>query len=177
MSLVGELSCFLGLQVKQLSDGVFISQQKYDKSLVTKFGLEKGKSARTPISTTCKLSKTDEGKNVDPSLYRSMIGSLPYLTTSRQDICYSVSVCARYQLNPKESHLIAVKCIVNDTTDYGIWYSRDSIVNLAGFSDVDDRKKHIKRVLLHWQQLGVMVQQETTIHLLVNGRGRVYHRR
>ena len=140
MSLVGELSCFLGLQVKQMKDGIFVSQSKYAKGLVTKFGLDKGKHVRTPISTTCKLSKHAEDTKVDPSLYRSMIGSLMYLTASRPDICYSVGVCARYQACPTESHLMAVKRIlryVSHTTDYGIWYSRDSTADLAGFSDAD----------------------------------------
>ena len=101
------------------------------------------------MSTTLKLSKDENGISVDPTLYRSMIGSLFYLTVSRLDICYSVGVCARYQSNPKESHITAVKKIiryVSGTLDYGIWYSKDSNVSLTGFSDanrtgnVDDRK-------------------------------------
>ena len=77
-----------------------------------KFGLEFASSVRTPICPNVKLTVDLLGKSVDPSLYRSMIGSLIYLTASRPDISYSVGICARYQANPKESHIIAVKCII-----------------------------------------------------------------
>ena len=80
------------------------------------------------------------GKSVNPSLYRSMIGSLLYLTASRLDISYSVGVCDRYQTNPKESHMTALKGIikyVKTTTEFGVWYSKDISDVLAGYSDVD----------------------------------------
>lgn len=81
------------------------------------------------MSTTTKLGKDTQGKEVDTKLYRSMIGSLLYLTASRPDIAFSVCVCARYQAAPKESHLIAVKRIiryVNSIVEYGIWYYFDT---------------------------------------------------
>ncbi|XP_041025506.1 secreted RxLR effector protein 161-like [Juglans microcarpa x Juglans regia] len=96
-----------------------------------------------------KLSTDGSDKNVEQSLYRSIIGSLLYLIASRPDIAFSVRVCARFQANPKESHLVAVKGIlryVNETVNYGIRYSRDSNTELAGYSDAnwvgnaDDRK-------------------------------------
>ena len=80
------------------------------------------------------------GKSVDSSLYRNMIGSLLYLTASRLDISYSVGVCARYQVNPKESHMSALKRIikyVKTTADFGVWYSKDTNDVLAGYSDID----------------------------------------
>ena len=89
------------------------------------------------------------GKSVDSSLYRSMIGSLLYLTASRPDISYNVGVCVRYQANPKESHMIALKKIikyVKTTTDFVVWYSKDTNDVLAGYFDddwtgnADDRK-------------------------------------
>ncbi|KAF5472043.1 hypothetical protein F2P56_008791 [Juglans regia] len=92
------------------------------------------------MSTSVKLSTNGSGKNVEQSLYRSMIRSLLYHTASRPDITFSVGVCARFQVNPKESHLVAVKRIlryVNETVNYGIWYSRDFSTELAGYSDVD----------------------------------------
>lgn len=92
------------------------------------------------MSVNLKLSKDDSGSSVDPSLYRSMIGSLLYLTASRPDISFSVGICARYQSNPKESHLAAVKRIirfVNGTTNDGIWYSKDTNSSLAGYCDAD----------------------------------------
>ncbi|CAL9028710.1 unnamed protein product [Prunus brigantina] len=140
MSLVGELNYFLGLQIKQSHDGIFISQSKYAKSLVTKFGLEGAKSARTPMSTSAKIHRDLLGKSVDQTLYRSMIGSLLYLTASRPDISFSVGVCARFQSDPKESHLFAVKRIikyVSGTIDFGLWYTYDTCVNLVGYSDAD----------------------------------------
>ncbi|KAK0588038.1 hypothetical protein LWI29_033242 [Acer saccharum] len=140
MSLVGELSYFLGLQIRQMHDGIFITQAKYAKNLVKKFGLEKAKHCDTPMSTTLKLSKDASGKSVEQTLYRGMIGSLLYLTASRPDISFSVGVCAKYQADPKESHLSSVKRIiryVNGTSNYGIWYSFDTNASLVGFSDAD----------------------------------------
>jgi len=140
MSMIGELNYFLGLQVKQTVEGIFISQSKYAKDLVKRFGLNGKSRARTPMSTSVKISSDLAGKPVDPSLYRSMIGSLLYLTTSRPDIAFSVGVCARFQANPKESHLTTVERIiryVNDTLRYGIWYSRETNLVVAGYSDAD----------------------------------------
>ena len=80
------------------------------------------------------------GKSVDSSLYRSMIGNLLYLTASRPDISYSVGVCAKYQANPKESYMIALKRIikyVKTTADFGVWYNKDTNDVLAGYSDAD----------------------------------------
>ena len=101
------------------------------------------------MSSSTKLNVDSSRVEVSPILYRSIIGSLLYLTASRPDIAFSVGVCARYQAAPKESHLTAVKRIiryVNGTLDYGLWYSKDSNACLAGYSDadwagsVDDRK-------------------------------------
>ncbi|BBH09902.1 transposable element gene [Prunus dulcis] len=122
---------------------------KYANNLVSKFGLESAKPIRNPMSTSTKLSKDSSGKSVDQKLYRSMIGSLLYLTASRPDISFSVGLCARFQSDPKESHLLAVKRIlryVSGTTTFGVYYSFDSNVELAGYSDadwagsIDDRK-------------------------------------
>ena len=87
MSMMGELNYFLGLQIKQRSDEIFINQAKYTKELIKKFELEGAKTSKTPMATTTKLDKDKQGINVDINLYRSMIGSLLYLTASRPDIC------------------------------------------------------------------------------------------
>ena len=101
------------------------------------------------MSPNVKLTVDLLGKSVDSSLFRSMIGSFLYLTASRLDISYSVGVCARYQANPKESHMIALKRIIKydkTTADFGVWYSKDINDVLAGYSDAnwagnaDDRK-------------------------------------
>ena len=105
-----------------------------------KFGLEFASSVRTLMSPNIKLTVGLLGKSIDPSPYRSMIGSLLYLTASRPDISYSVGVCARYQANPKESHMIALKRIikyVKTPAEFGVWYSKDTSDILAGYSDVD----------------------------------------
>ena len=90
MSMVGELTFFLGLQIRQLKDGIFLSQSNYARKLVMKFGLESTKHSRTPMSTTTKLSKDAFRKVVEQNLYESMIGSLLYLTASPFDISFSV---------------------------------------------------------------------------------------
>ena len=105
-----------------------------------KFGLESANFVRTPMSPNVKLTVDLLGKNVNPSLYKSMIGSLLYLTTSRLDISYSVGVCARYQVNLKESHITALKRIikyVKTTAEFSVWYSNDTNDVLAGYFDAD----------------------------------------
>jgi len=109
MSMIGKLNYFLGLQIHQQESVIFISQSKYAKNLVKKYGLDSASPVRTPMSLNVKLTIDLLGKSVNYFLYRSMIGSLLYLTGSRLDISYSVGVCARYQANPKESHMIALK--------------------------------------------------------------------
>ena len=111
MSMMGELNFFLGLQIKQLKDGIFINQEKYTKDLLKRFKFNEGKIAKTPMSTSTKLDNDEKGKWVDIKSYLGMIGSLLYLTTSRPDIMFSVCLCARFQSCPKESHLHAVKRI------------------------------------------------------------------
>jgi hypothetical protein len=135
MSLVGELTYFLGLQVKQMEDTIFISQSKYAKNIVRKFGLDTGGHKRTPAATHLKLTKDEGGIFVDQSMYRSMIGSLLYLTASRPDMTFVVGVCARYQAEPKMSQLTQVKRIlkyINSTSDYGILYSSSENSKLIG---------------------------------------------
>ena len=112
MSMVGELTYFLGLQVKQKKEGIFISQEKYARNIVKKFGLDSKKHASAPMSSFTKLNVDSSGVEMSPTLYRSIIKSLLYLIASRPDIAFSVGVCARYQAAPKESHLTAVKQII-----------------------------------------------------------------
>ena len=94
-----------------------------------KFGFESTNFVRTPMSLNVKLTIDLLGKSIDSSLYKSMIDSLLYLTASRPDISYSVKVCARYQVNPKESHMITLKRVikyVKTTADFGVWYNKDT---------------------------------------------------
>ncbi|KAG9449455.1 hypothetical protein H6P81_009420 [Aristolochia fimbriata] len=140
MSMVGKLAYFLGFQIKQRAYGIFISQEKYARNLVKKFGLEDAKAMRIPMSTTDRICKDENGTLADPTLYRSMIGSLLYLTASRPDICYSVGLCARFQSAPKESHVKTVKRIiryVKSMINLGIWYAAATSNVLAGYCDAD----------------------------------------
>ncbi|XP_062118947.1 uncharacterized mitochondrial protein AtMg00810-like [Humulus lupulus] len=128
--MVGELNYFLGLQVKQSEDGTFMSQSKYAKNQIKKFGMESAKHAKKPMGNTIKLTKDENGVKVDPTLYRSMIGSLPYLTASRPDISYSVGVCAWYQGDPMESHVTAIKRIIHYVNVFSL--SRATMVKTRG---------------------------------------------
>ncbi|XP_050915296.1 uncharacterized mitochondrial protein AtMg00810-like [Lathyrus oleraceus] len=140
MSLIGELNYFLGLQIKQLNEGMFMCQTKYCNELLEKFGMKDAKSIDTQMPTNGNLEKDENGKDVDVKKYRDVIGSLIYLTASRPDIMFSVCMCARYQSTSKESHLKVVKCIVrylHGISKYGLWYSKGSDCNLVGYIDSD----------------------------------------
>ncbi|GJU25242.1 putative ribonuclease H-like domain-containing protein [Tanacetum coccineum] len=111
MSSIGELTFFLGLQVQQKEDGIFISQDKYVADILKKFNFVTVKTTSTPMEPNKALVKDEEAEDVDVHLYRSMIGSLMYLTASRPDITFVVCASARFQVTPKISHLHAVKRI------------------------------------------------------------------
>ena len=96
MSMIGELTFFLGLQISQDSTSTFISQSKYLKDMLHKFGMKDSSPICTPMVTSCKLRKEDESPAVDQTVYRSMIGSLLYLTASRPDIMQAVGLVARF---------------------------------------------------------------------------------
>ncbi|GJT16091.1 putative ribonuclease H-like domain-containing protein [Tanacetum coccineum] len=166
MSSMGELTFFLGLQVKQNKAGIFISQDKYVAEILKKFDLVNVKTAITPMETKVALTKDKAAIDVDVHLYRSMIGSLMYLTASRPDIMYAVCVCSRFQVTPKTLHLNAVKRIfkyLKGKPNLGLWYPRESPFDLEAFSDSDyggsnlDRKsttggcQFLGQRLISWQ--------------------------
>nr|GEX25158.1 uncharacterized mitochondrial protein AtMg00810-like [Tanacetum cinerariifolium] len=166
MSSMRELTFFLGLQVKQKPDGIFISQDKYVAEILRKVGWTDGKSASTPIDTEKPLLKDPDCEDVDVHIYRSMICSLMYLTSSRPDIMFVVCACARFQVTTKVSHLHAVKRIFRylmGKPDLDLWYPKDSPFNLVAYSDSDyacaslDRKSTTRRCqflgcrLISWQ--------------------------
>ncbi|GKD17894.1 putative ribonuclease H-like domain-containing protein [Tanacetum coccineum] len=166
MSSMGELTFFLGLQVMQKEDGIFISQDKYVDEILKKFGFSTVRIASTPMETSKPLLKDAEAEDVDVHLYRSMIGSLMYLTSSRPDIMFVVCACARFQVTPKVSHLHAVKRIfryLKGQPKLGLWYPKDSPFDLEAYSDSDyagaslDRKsttggcQFLGRRLILWQ--------------------------
>ncbi|GJT27023.1 putative ribonuclease H-like domain-containing protein [Tanacetum coccineum] len=140
MSSMGELTFFLGLQVKQKEDGIFISQDKYVTEILKKFSFTDVKTARTPMETQKPLLKDEDGKEVDVYMYRSMIGSLMYLTSSRPNIMFAVYAYARYQVNPKVSHLHAVKRVfryLKGQPKLGLWYPKYSPFYLVAYTDSD----------------------------------------
>ncbi|CAK8535812.1 unnamed protein product [Lathyrus sativus] len=112
MSMMGELRFFLGIQVSQTPDCTYIHQTKYVKDFLKKFNMTDSKLAKTPMHPISILGKEEISKKVDQKLYRGMIGSLLYLTASRTDILFCVCLCARFQSDPRESHLTAVKRIL-----------------------------------------------------------------
>ncbi|GJV28931.1 hypothetical protein Tco_1385379 [Tanacetum coccineum] len=124
---MGELTFFLGLQVTLKDDRIFISQDKYVDEILKKFGFSTVKTASTPVETSKPLLKDAEAEDVDVYLYRSMIGSLMYLTASRPDIMFAICACARFQVTPKVSHLHAVKRIfryLKGQPKLGLWYPK-----------------------------------------------------
>jgi hypothetical protein len=118
MSMMGELSYFLGFQVKQLMEGTFISHMKYTQYLLKRFGMKDAKPAKTPMGTNGHLGLNKEGKSVDQKAYRSMVGSLLYLCASRPDIMLSVCMCARFQSDLRNVTLWPLSEILD------IWFLR-----------------------------------------------------
>ncbi|GJR06505.1 putative ribonuclease H-like domain-containing protein [Tanacetum coccineum] len=140
MSSMGELTFFLGLQVQQSKKGIFISQDKYVHEILRKFNYSDVKSASTPTALEKPLVQDGDAADVDEHLYRSMIGSLMYLTASRPDIMFAVCTCARFHVSPKSSHLLAVKIIfryLKGKPSLGLWYSKDSPLELVAYTDND----------------------------------------
>ncbi|GJU15753.1 uncharacterized mitochondrial protein-like protein [Tanacetum coccineum] len=153
MSSIGELTFFLGLQVTQKDDGIFISQDKYVDEILTKFGFLTVKTASTPMETSKPSMKDENAEDVDVHLYRSMIGSLMYLTSSRPDIMFAVCACVRFQVTPKVSHHHAMKRIfryLKGQPKLGLLYPKDSPFDLEAYTDSDyasaslDRKSTTK---------------------------------
>jgi hypothetical protein len=121
-----------------MKDGNFLSQEKYTKDLLKRFNMEKCKPIKAPMPINGHLDLDERGNPVDQTLYRSMIGSLLYLTASRPDIMFSVCMCARFQSNPKKAHLRAVKRILRylkHTLSIGLWYPKGATFDLIGYSD------------------------------------------
>ncbi|GKA39513.1 retrovirus-related pol polyprotein from transposon TNT 1-94 [Tanacetum coccineum] len=127
-------------EIHQSLRGIFINQAKYTLDILRKHGMEKGQSIGTPMATKPKLDADLSGEPVDQTDYRSKIGSLMYLTSSRPDIVQAVCYCARYQARPTEKHLKEVKRIfqyLRGTINMGLWYPKDSGFELTAFSDAD----------------------------------------
>ena len=138
--MLGELTFSLGLQVYQTNKGIFISQTKYIKDMLKFFKMEYSKPVGNPMVIGCKLSKDDESLEVYHTMFRSMIGSLLYVTATRPDVMQVVGLVARFQSTPKETHVTTVKRIfkyLKGTMEYGLWYPKGQDFTLKLFTDVD----------------------------------------
>ncbi|GJX20803.1 retrovirus-related pol polyprotein from transposon TNT 1-94 [Tanacetum coccineum] len=140
MSMLGQMSFFLGLQISQSPRGIFINQSKYASKIIKKYGMLTSDFVDTPMVEKNKLDADLQGTLVDATHYHSMIGSLMYLTSSRPDLIYAVCLCARYQAKPTKKHLHAVKRIfryLKGTIHMGLLYLKDTGMSLTAYSDVD----------------------------------------
>jgi hypothetical protein len=140
MSMMGELTILLGIQVKQTKHGTFVHQAKYTKDLMKKLNMAELKPMSTLMSMTMVLDLDENGEVVDQREYRSMIGSLLYLTATRPDIQFDVCMYARFQASPRSSHRQAVQQIfryLQYTLEFEIWYSASSSLDLVDFSYAD----------------------------------------
>jgi hypothetical protein len=149
MSDLGLLSYYLGIEVMQSSQGIFINQATYATKILEKCGMKDCNPCQTPMEPRLKLSKHSTANAVDNTQYRSVVGSLRYLLHTRPDLCYSVGIVSRYMERPTTEHMNVVKHIlryIKGTLKYGRVYTRGSELQLTCFSDsdhggdVDDRK-------------------------------------
>ncbi|XP_026451722.1 uncharacterized protein LOC113352061 [Papaver somniferum] len=126
MTDLGLMSYFMGLEVFQTADGIFVSQQRYAKETLKRFKMNDCKSILTPVGSRLKLTKEGTGELVKPTDYKCLVGSLRYLTSTRSDIVFCVGLISRFMESPKQSHLQAAKRIlryISDTIDYEILYN------------------------------------------------------
>ncbi|GJU74304.1 hypothetical protein Tco_1265709 [Tanacetum coccineum] len=131
-----------------MEDEISFNQSKYIKEMLKKFGLEDSKPTKMPMSTEIKLTKDDEADSMDSSKYQGMIGSLLYLTASRPDIMFSVCLCARFQENPKTTHLEAVKHIfryIRGSSHLGLWNPKGTGIETVVYADSDHAGDYVDR--------------------------------
>ncbi|GJW98808.1 ribonuclease H-like domain-containing protein [Tanacetum coccineum] len=152
---------------KEKKDGIFISQDKYVVEILKKFGFTKVKTASIAMETQKPLLKDEDGEEVDVHMYRSMIGSLMHLTSSRPDIMFIVYACARYQVNPKVSHLHAVKRIFSD-------YARASLDRKSTTGGKAKKSVRLMMEKLFRMKLELMLFWSTVVAKTINGEGQLH---
>lgn len=149
MTDLGLMRYFLGIQVKQSKEGIFISQEKYAEDLLKKFDMLNCKPVATPMAVNEKHSRNDGAQKADSTLYRSLVGSLIYLSNTRPDIVHAVGIVSRFMSEPSKFHYVAAKRIlryIKGTKSFGLKYEKEVENNLIGYTDsdwagsVDDRK-------------------------------------
>ncbi|GJR33672.1 retrovirus-related pol polyprotein from transposon TNT 1-94 [Tanacetum coccineum] len=140
MSMMGQMSFFLGLQVSQSPRGIFINQAKYALETLKKYGMDLSDPVDTPMVDRLKLDEDLMGIPVDQTRFRGMVGSLMYLTASRPDLVFAVCMCARYQAKPTKKHFEAIKRVfryLKGTINMGLWYPKDNAMSLTAYADAD----------------------------------------
>nr|GEY34160.1 retrovirus-related Pol polyprotein from transposon TNT 1-94 [Tanacetum cinerariifolium] len=140
MSMMGQMSFFLGLQISQSSRGIFLNQSEFALEILKKFGMDSCDPVDTPMVDRLKLDEDPLGIPVDQTRFRSMVGSLMYLTASRPDVIFAVCMCARYQASPTKKHLEALKRVfryLRGTINWGLWYPKDTVMALTAYADAD----------------------------------------
>ncbi|XP_027922735.1 uncharacterized protein LOC114180632 [Vigna unguiculata] len=149
MTDLGIMKYFLGLEVDQSTTGIFVSQKRYAEELLMKAKMSKCNPVSTPMEPGTKLSKNGEGDKVDATRYRSLVGSLRYLTNTRPNLMLSVGITSRFMEEPRYSHWKALKRIlryVKGTMSFGLLFTKSDNYRLTGYSDsdwcgdMDDRK-------------------------------------
>jgi hypothetical protein len=140
MKYLGFMHYFLGLEVWQRKNEIFLNQGKYVVEILKRFGMLDCKPMATPMASNMKLLDDMTSYVVDATLYRKMIGSLMYLKNTRPYICFAMNTLSQYMVDPKCVHLLAVKHVMmylKGTMDYGLKYVADSEISLLGYSYLD----------------------------------------
>ncbi|GKV40993.1 hypothetical protein SLEP1_g48576 [Rubroshorea leprosula] len=145
MSQPWEMSYFLGMEIHQCESGIFVSQHKYALDVLKKFSMDQCKSAPTPLIQNSKLIAEDGYEKTDASIYRSLVGSLLYLTTTRLDLMYAASLLFRFMHSPSQAHFGVAKRVLRylkGTSNYGLWFEKHKHGILHCFSNSDCARSH-----------------------------------
>lgn len=140
MTGLGKMRYFLGIEVLQQEDGIFICQRKYAAEVIERFGMQSSNSVSNPMVPGQKIVRDEGGVKVDPTQYKQMVGSLMYLIATRPDLMFVVSLISRFMANPTHLHFAAVKRIIRylkGTMEHKIWYKREGETGLVGYTDSD----------------------------------------
>lgn len=140
MTDLGKMRFFLGIEVLQMDDGIYVCQRKYAQEILKRFGMEECNAVKNPIVPGFKIDKNEGGVKVDETYYKQIVGSLMYITTTRPDLMFIVSFIGRFMARPTEVHLLAAKRALRylkGTIDYGICYSKNGNQELIAFTDSD----------------------------------------
>ena len=140
MTNLGKMRFFLGIEVLQKPEGIFVCQRQYATDVLKRFSMYESNPIKSPIVPGFKINKDADGAVVDDTYYKQMVGSLMYLTATRPDIMFSVSLISIYMSRPTELHLQVAKRILRylkGTTSYGIFYKNGGDEELFAFMDSD----------------------------------------